>query len=122
MLFRSAVAGLRAVEPDPLEVLRSVDASDREILVRLRIPAALPYLAAATRVCVGLALIGAMVAEWQGSSEGLGYAFTRAQRALATERMWAAVVVLATMGVIGVTVVGVLERRLLRWRPERLRN
>jgi len=118
----NAVAGLHAVEPDTLEVFRSVDASEREILLELRLPSALPYLAAATRVCVGLALIGAMVAEWQGSSEGLGYAFTRAQRALATERMWAAVFVLAAMGVVGVTVVGALERRLLRWRPERLRN
>lgn len=118
----NAIVGLQAVDPDALEVLRSVNASRAEILVRLRIPHALPYLAAATRVCVGLSLIGAMVAEWQGSSEGLGYAFTRSQRALATDRMWAAVTVLALMGVAGTAVVGWLERRLLRWRPSRLRH
>ncbi len=118
----NAVVGLQSVEPDMAEVLRSVHASRREILLRLRLPMALPYLAAAARVCVGLALIGAMVAEWQGSSEGLGYTFTRAQRSLATERMWAAVFVLAFMGVVGLTAIGLLERRLLRWRPTRLRT
>ena len=69
-----------------------------------------------------LALIGAMVAEWQGSSEGLGYTFVRAQRARATDHMWAAVFVLALMGVAGTVVLGALERRLLRWQPTRLRN
>lgn len=118
----NAIVGLQAVDTDALEVLRSVDASRLEILLKLRIPHALPYLAAATRVCVGLSLIGAMVAEWQGSSEGLGYAFTRSQRALATDRMWAAVTVLALMGVAGTAVVGAIERRLIRWRPVRLRR
>ena len=118
----NAVVGLQSVEPDTLEVLRSVHASRWEILVRLRLPMALPYLVAAARVCVGLALIGAMVAEWQGSSEGLGYTFTRAQRSLSTERMWAAVFVLALMGVVALAAIGLLERRLLRWRPTRLRT
>lgn len=121
-LTLNAIVGLQAVEADALEVMRSVDASSWEILVKLRLPHALPFLAAATRVCVGLALIGAMVAEWQGSSEGLGYAFTRAQRSLATDRMWASVFVLAIMGVITLGGIGILERRLLRWRPSRLRN
>lgn len=118
----NTIAGLQSVEPEALEVMRSVNASEWEILVKLRLPQALPYLAAATRVCVGLALIGAMVAEWQGSSEGLGYVFTRAQRSLATDRMWASVFMLALMGVLGLVAIGFLERRLLRWRPTRLRN
>jgi NitT/TauT family transport system permease protein len=118
----NAIVGFQAVDRDALEVMRSVNASQREIFVKLRLPHALPYLAAATRICVGLSLIGAMVAEWQGSSEGLGYTFARAQRALATERMWASVFVLALMGVAGVVAVGVVERRLLRWQPTRSRN
>ncbi|MGE0731254.1 MAG: ABC transporter permease [Acidimicrobiia bacterium] len=118
----NTIAGLQSVEPEALEVMRSVHASGWEILLKLRLPQALPYLAAATRVCVGLALVGAMVAEWQGSSEGLGYVFSRSQKSLLTDRMWAAVFVLAMMGVVGLVAIGLLERRLLRWRPARLRN
>lgn len=118
----NAIIGLQAIDRDSLEVLRSVNASHREIFLKLRLPHALPYLAAAIRVSIGLSLIGAMVAEWQGSAEGLGYTFVRAQRALATERMWAAVFVLALMGVAGTVVVSFIERRLLRWHPARLHN
>ena len=73
-------------------MLRSVDASRREVFLKLRLPHALPYLLAAARVCVGLALIGALVAEWSGSSEGLGYTMVRAQRNLDATKVWAAVV------------------------------
>ncbi len=118
----NAIVGMQAVDSAALEVLRSVDASRWEILVRLRLPQSVPYLVAAARVCVGLALIGAMVAEWQFSSAGLGYRFSRAQSLLATEQMWAAVFVLAAMGVAALGAIALLERRLLRWRPGRLRN
>lgn len=118
----NAIAGMQSVDADALELLRSVDASRWEILLRLRLPQSVPYLVAAARVSVGLALIGAMVAEWQGSSAGLGYTFSRAQAVLATDRMWAAVFVLASMGVAALGGIALLERRLLRWRPGRLRN
>jgi NitT/TauT family transport system permease protein len=113
----NAIAGLRAIDPDTLEVLRSVDASRREVLLRLRLPHALPYLFAAARVCIGLALIGALVAEWSGSSEGLGYVMVTGQRQFATTAVWAAVFVLTAMGLVGVALVGWAERRLLRWHP-----
>lgn len=113
----NAIAGLRSIDPDTLEVLRSVDASPREVLVRLRLPHALPYLFAAARVCVGLSLIGALVAEWSGSSEGLGYVMVTGQRQFATTAVWAAVFVLTAMGLVGTTLVGFAEHRLLRWHP-----
>jgi ABC-type nitrate/sulfonate/bicarbonate transport system permease component len=113
----NAIRGLRAVDADTLEVLRSVDASPREVFTKLRLPHALPYLLAATRVCVGLALIGALVAEWSGSSEGLGYTMVRAQRNLDATKVWAAVFVLTSMGLAGTVLVGMAERRLLRWHP-----
>lgn len=118
----NAIAGMQSVDADAHDLLRSVNASRFEILLRLRLPQSVPYLVAAARVCVGLALIGAMVAEWQGSSAGLGYTFSQAQSVLATDRMWAAVFVLAAMGVAALGGIALLERRLLRWRPGRLRN
>jgi NitT/TauT family transport system permease protein len=113
----NALSGLRSVDADTLEVLRAVDAGPTEVLLKLRLPHALPYLFTAARVCVGLALIGALVAEWSGSSEGLGYVMVAAQNNLATAAVWAAVVVLASLGLIGVALVGLVERRALRWRP-----
>jgi NitT/TauT family transport system permease protein len=118
----NAVTGLRAVDPDMLEVVRSVDAAPGEVFVKLRLPHALPYLLAAMRVCVGLALIGALVAEWSGSSEGLGYTMVRAQRNLDATKVWAAVVVLTALGLLGTLLVTTAERRMLRWHPSSSRR
>jgi NitT/TauT family transport system permease protein len=77
----------------------------------------LPYLFAAARVCIGLSLIGALVAEWSGSSEGLGYVMVTGQRQFATTAVWAAVFVLTAMGLAGTAAVGLAQQRLLRWHP-----
>jgi NitT/TauT family transport system permease protein len=107
--------GLRAVDPASDEVLRSVGASRRDVYLVLRVPHALPYLFSALRVCVGLALIGALVAEWFGSTAGLGRTMTQARNSLAITELWAAVVVLMLMGVVGTAVVRLVERISLRW-------
>lgn len=107
--------GLRAVDPASEEVLRSVAATRAEVFRKLRLPHALPHLFSALRVCVGLALIGALVAEWFGSTEGLGRTMTQARNSLATTKLWGAVAVLMAMGIVGTTVVRLVERWALRW-------
>jgi NitT/TauT family transport system permease protein len=107
--------GLRSVDPDSAEVLASVGASRVDVFRRLRVPHAMPYLYSALRVCVGLALIGALVAEWFGSTEGLGRTMVQARNSLAITDLWAAVGVLAVMGVLANGVVRLVERYALRW-------
>lgn len=114
-LVANATVGFRAVDPSTLEVMRSVNASKTEIFLRLRVPQSLPYILSATKVCVGLALIGAVVAEFSGSSEGLGYVMVVGQKQLAVNEVWAAIFVLIFMGIVLVGLVGLLGRRLLRW-------
>jgi NitT/TauT family transport system permease protein len=116
----NAIVGFRSVDPQALEVLRSLDASPREVFWRLRLPNALPYLFAAAKVCVSLSLIGAVVAEWQGSSRGLGLIVLIAQRNLALARMFAAIFSLCVMGVLLTLLVGAAERRLLAWHSSQL--
>lgn len=114
-LVVNAAMGLRSIDATTEEVLRSVAASPSEIFWKLRVPQALPYLFSALRVCVGLALIGALVAEWFGSTEGLGRVMTQARNSLAITKLWAAVAVLMAMGIVATTLVRLVERRVLRW-------
>jgi NitT/TauT family transport system permease protein len=114
-LFTNATVGFRAIDPATYEVMRSVDASRSEIFFRLRIPHSLPYLLAATRVCVGLALIGAVVAEFFNSSAGLGNIMATAQLYDQTAVVWAAIFTLVFIGVVLVGLVTVVQHRLLRW-------
>jgi NitT/TauT family transport system permease protein len=114
----NALAGFSRVDSATLDVLRSLGASKREIFFTLRVPHALPFLISATKVCVTLALVGAVVGEWAGSSEGLGYTIVRAQSDLETATVWGATVVLAFMGLALNAIVSAAERRLLRHHPE----
>jgi NitT/TauT family transport system permease protein len=115
------MAGLRSVDPLLLEVARSVDATRTEIFWRLRLPSALPNLFAAARICVGLALIGAVLGEFFGvvssRTGGLGFLIKIAQSrgTLLVDHLWAAIFVLALIGAVVTFLLAVAERVVLHW-------
>jgi NitT/TauT family transport system permease protein len=112
----NAVVGFRSIDPATHELLRSVDASKREIFFRLRVPHALPYLFSAARIAVGLALIGAVLTEFfAGVRSGLGWAVKQAQSFNLALQLWGSIFVLAFLGAAATTLIGVLERLALRW-------
>ncbi len=108
--------GLRSVDPNAYELLRSVSASRTEIFWKLRFPQSLPYLFSAGRLCVGLALVGAVIGEmFGGSTEGLGNTARVGQVRLLIDQLWGSIFVLAFIGVIGNLLLAAVERRVLRW-------
>lgn len=113
----NGVSGLRSVDPLLLELARSVDASRWEVFWRLRLPSALPFLFAAARIAVGLALIGAVLGEFfAGVSHGLGYAIKVAQnRPNLRMQLWGSIYVLAFLGATATLLLSAAERFVLRW-------
>jgi NitT/TauT family transport system permease protein len=111
----NAVAGLRSVDPLLLELARSVDTKEIEVLRRLRIPSALPYLLSAAKINVGLALIGAVLGEFFAlRSSGIGYAVKVAQQHLLVDQLWGAIFTLALIGSLAIVLITALERVVLR--------
>jgi NitT/TauT family transport system permease protein len=114
--FFNGVTGLLSVDPASLELLRSVDAGRREIFWRLRLPHALPYLFAAARIAVGLALIGAVLGEFFALvPEGLGVAIKKAQAFNDALQLWGSIFSLALLGSAAILGLAAAERKLLRW-------
>lgn len=111
----NTIAGLRAVNAGALDVFRSLDASPLDVLFKLRIPSAMPYLFAALKVAVTLSLIGAVVAEWSGAGRGLGRVILLAHANLDLPTLFAGVLVLASLGVVLTSIISIVERRLLFW-------
>jgi len=112
----NGVTGLRSVDPNLLELARSVDASRWEIYLRLRLPSALPNVFVAARVAVGLALLGAVLGEFfSGVSSGLGYAVKVAQNHNLPLQLWASVYVLAVIGAAAILLISGVERLVLHW-------
>jgi NitT/TauT family transport system permease protein len=117
----NAVTGLRSVDPATYELLRSVDANGREIFWRLRLPHALPFLFAAARIAVGLALIGAVLGEWFALvSEGLGVAIRKALNFNDVDQLWASILTLGFMGGVTLLLLSVLERVALHWHSSQV--
>jgi NitT/TauT family transport system permease protein len=114
-----AASGLRSVDPDTLELLRSVDARWWEVLWRLRVPHAVPYLFAAARTAVGLSLIGAALGEWFALvDEGLGWAIKQGINFNAAPQVWGATFTMGALGLAGLGLVGLAERVSGLGRPE----
>ncbi|MGK2964920.1 MAG: ABC transporter permease [Tepidiformaceae bacterium] len=116
----NAVTGFRAVQPEVLWLLDVYQVPWWRRFLWVRVPAAMPYLLSAIKVSATLAIIGAVVAEWFGADKGLGRVIYLANTDFQPARLFAAVTVLAVMG-IGITlVISLVERRLLFWHESRL--
>lgn len=111
----NANVGLRAVDPGALDLFRSLHASRAEILLKLRAPSSLPYLFAAFRIAVPLAVIGAVVGEWFTGDQGLGSVIIVAHNDLDTPTLFAAIFSLAIIGVSLTLATFYVEKRTLFW-------
>jgi len=109
------VDGLRSVDPDVVNLLRTMGASRWQIFVKVQVPTSLPFLFSGLRVAMAVSVIGAVIGEWVGSSQGLGYLMIRSKPQFLTERVFAAIVALSVMGVALFGLVGVVEKRAIPW-------
>jgi putative hydroxymethylpyrimidine transport system permease protein len=110
----SFLDGLRHTEPGLLEMGRSFGASKRQLLLRIRVPAALPSFGSGLRLAAVYAPIGAVIGEWVGASQGLGYLMLLANGRAKIDLMFAALIVLAVFTLVLHKAVGILADRLTR--------
>ena len=113
-LMENTLTGLRQVDAQRLQLFRMLGATRLQTLLRLKLPTGLPAILAGLRVAVVLALVGAVVAEFMGASQGLGAVVIAAQGMMDTTLMFAALVLIASMGLLLYQACLVLERYLLR--------
>jgi putative hydroxymethylpyrimidine transport system permease protein len=113
--------GLRSVDPELPRMMRTLDASRAQILSRVEIPSALPFLLSGAKIAAVISVIGAVFGEWSGADEGLGHLILVAQGQVQTARVFAAVLVLSVIAISLFGLVALLERRYAWWAPARVR-
>ena len=107
--------GLKSINPSTLDFFRLLDAGEAQVLMKLRVPSALPYLFAAFRIAVPLSVIGAVVGEWFSGDRGLGSVIIVAHHNIDMPTLFSAIAVLACIG-LGLTgITALIERRVLFW-------
>jgi len=111
------VQGLRSAPPAMLDLMRVLSASQSEILWKVRIPSSLPFLFAALKIAATSSVMGAIVAEWIGSSFGLGALIIEATYNFRSPLLYATVVIAALLAVVLFFIVSVAEAKIVRWKP-----
>jgi putative hydroxymethylpyrimidine transport system permease protein len=114
--------GLAGVDPDLRKLMRTLDASRWQTFRRVELPSALPALLSGVKIAVAVSAIGAVLAEFAGSSEGLGHLLIQSIPQFETARAWAAVVALSALAVGLFAALSLAERQLVPWAHRRERT
>jgi NitT/TauT family transport system permease protein len=115
----NTIGGVKATDRDLLRAARAYCASDWQIFTTLVIPGAVPFILTGVRQAVALGLIGVVVGEMFGGSEGIGYMVNYGGQTFQTDAVFLGVVIIAAAGITLSWLTGRLEQHFSRWRPER---
>jgi len=118
----NTVDGLRAADPDMVNLVRTLGANRWQVFTKVQVPHSLPFLFSGIKIAITVSVIGAVIGEWVGSSEGLGYLAIRSKSQFLSERVYATVVLLSVMGIALFLTAGLLERVLLPWHHHQRRR
>ena len=110
--------GATGVDPDQINLMRSLGASRNQIFRYLVVPASLTDIFAGLKLTVGFALVGAILGEFMSSTEGLGHAIFKAGSLYVIARVFADLVVTVALALVLSAIVTKLERVLLPWRHD----
>ncbi|XUM22304.1 ABC transporter permease [Bradyrhizobium oligotrophicum S58] len=110
--------GATGVDPDQINLFRTLGASKFQIFRKLVVPASLTDIFAGLKLTVGFALIGAIVGEFMSSSEGLGHAIFKAGSLYVIPKVFAALVATIALALVLTFAVGKIERLLMPWRRQ----
>ncbi|RGE16317.1 ABC transporter permease [Leucobacter sp. wl10] len=114
----NVIAGLKASDPDQLQMMRSFGANAGQVFWKVKIRNSLPYVFTGLKVGTLFALVGAIVGEFVGAKKGLGYLILQYNYQFNIEGMFSVLIVLAVIGMLLHGAIGFVERRIVFWTGE----
>ena len=117
IVFFNVYQGVREVSPTVLANARMLGASRQQLLRHVYLPSATSWVFSSLHTSVGLAFVGAVVGEYLGSARGVGYLILQAEGTFDINTVMAGIVVLTAFALVLDSVVGRVERHLMRWQP-----
>lgn len=112
----SLASGFRSVDPDVIDLMRTMNASWWQIFRFAKLPAAADSFFAGLRISATYAVVGAVVAEWLGGFEGLGVYMTRVRKSYSYDQMFAVIFIISALSLVLMGLVRVLERVCMPWK------
>lgn len=118
IVFFNVYQGVKEVSPVVLANARMLGANARQLLRTVYLPSATSWVFSSLHTSVGLAFVGAIVGEYLGSARGVGYLILQAEGTFDVNTVFAGIVVLTVFALVLDIVVGVIEKRLMKWQPK----
>jgi ABC-type nitrate/sulfonate/bicarbonate transport system permease component len=113
----NTVTGMRTIDADFIKVARSFGSNDRQLFLKIALPSSVPLLLAGLRLGLGHGLIGIVVGEMFGATEGLGFLISVAGARFQTDKVMVGIILIAGAGMALTQILRAVERRFERWRP-----
>ncbi len=117
IVFFNVFQGVREVSPVVLANARMLGANRRQLMRSVYLPSATSWVFSSLHTAVGLAFVGAVVGEYLGSARGVGYLILQAEGSFDINTVFAGIVVLTVFALLLDALVGVVEKRLMKWQP-----
>lgn len=113
----TSIAGFKAIDPDRIDLLRSLSATPWQIFRKAKFPSALPYIFAGLDMAAAFAVVGAIVGEFVGAQAGLGVLILQMDAQMDTGGSFSVFIVLSVIGIALTSLLRVVQRRVLHWMP-----
>lgn len=114
----TSMAGFKAVDPDRIDLLRSLSATPWQIFRKAKFPSALPYIFAGLNMAAAFAVVGAIVGEFVGAQAGLGVLIQQMEAQMDTGGSFSVFIVLSVIGIVLTGALRRIQRRVLHWMPQ----
>lgn len=111
----SLLGGLAAVDRDYLELFRTMGASKMAIFRMVKFPLSLPAFFSGLKISASYSVMGAVIGEWLGAKEGIGYYLTLSQRSYMVDRVFAAILAITILSLLIFAVIAAVERLVIPW-------
>jgi ABC-type nitrate/sulfonate/bicarbonate transport system permease component len=111
----STADGLRSTDPELIGLLRTMGATRATIFSKVRLPGALPAIYSGVRIAITYSVVGAILGEWVGASQGLGIFMLRATNSFRTDWVFVSIAITAILSLLLFALVSIIEHATLRW-------
>lgn len=118
LVIFNTIAGIISTDPYLIRAMKALGATDRQIMWKLKLPFAVPWIFTGVKMAIGMALIGAVVAEFIGAQAGLGYYIVFASGMFDVTGLFAGIIILAILAMLINEGVKYVQNKILSWKPD----
>ncbi len=113
----TSIAGFRTIDPDRIDLLRSLSATRWQVFRKAKFPSALPFIFSGLNIAAAFSVVGAIVGEFVGAQAGLGVLIMQMDAQMDTGGSFAVFIVLSVIGIALTSTLRAVQRRVLHWMP-----